>query len=305
MNAAEAEGPLPGLRRLRKILGRTLKRKRVTLEKQRAELAEALRAEWYRQIADSLLANPSPPKGSDNITIFNIHTQNEEPVTLNPALDCRENAALFYKKARKGLRGREISLRKIVETETEVRIAELLLSEADAALVAGSDDGTLIALCGRIASALRLPASDGTSRLHAVQKTGERVHFRRCTIDGWDIFIGRNDSQNDELTTRFARPHDLWLHVAGHAGSHVLVCRPDRTIQVPLHIIKMAASLAVWFSKAKHASFAEVHYAEARFVRKRRRAPPGEVTLERYKSVRVSPRQPEDFFPSRYDKRTE
>jgi predicted ribosome quality control (RQC) complex YloA/Tae2 family protein len=65
-------------------------------------------------------------------------------------------------------------------------------------------------------------------------------------------------------------------------------------------VVRKVAALAVWFSKAKHTSYAEVHYTEARFVRKRRHAPAGQVMIERYKSVRVSPRSPHDLFPSKY-----
>jgi predicted ribosome quality control (RQC) complex YloA/Tae2 family protein len=299
------ETPAAELRRLRKILARAVKRSRATLEKQLAELAETERAGWYRQIADSLLAGPASPRGSSKPWLFNIHTQKEEQVALNPKLDSRENAALFYKKARKGMRGKEINIKKTAETEAEIKTGEQLLAEADATLAAGAlsadDRKAPPGLCEAIAAALKLPASSGKKpQGGAAGADREKIPFRRVTIDGWDIYIGKNDGQNDELTVRFARPHDLWLHAAGHAGSHVVIRRPDRTTPVPPDILKKAASLAAWFSKAKHASYAEVHYVEARFVRKRRHAPPGEVVIERYKSIRVSPCQPEDLFPSKF-----
>jgi predicted ribosome quality control (RQC) complex YloA/Tae2 family protein len=299
-----SETPAAVLRRLRRILARAMKRSRATLEKQRSELAETERAAWYRQIADSLLAGPALPRGSSKVPLLNIHTQKQEQVELNPELDFRENAALFYKKARKGDRGKEINIKKTAETEAVIKTGRRLLAEADAALAADATDAhdrNVSDLCGTIAQALKLPASGGTtpgSGAAGVEK--EKIPFRRVSLDGWDIYVGKNDKQNDELTVRFARPHDLWLHAAGHAGSHVVIRRPDRTTAVPPDIVKKAASLAAWFSKAKHASYAEVHYVEARFVRKRRHAPPGEVVLERYKSIRVSPCQPEDLFPSKF-----
>jgi predicted ribosome quality control (RQC) complex YloA/Tae2 family protein len=297
-----SEMPADGLRRLRKILARAMKRSRGTLEKQRFELAETERAEWYRQIADSLLAGPASPRGPSKITLFNLHAQKEEQVPLNPELDCRGNAALFYKKARKGERGRAINIKKTAETEADIKKDEQLLAEADAALAAGADDEKTHGLCAAIAAALKLPAPGVKTGPGAARgaDAAEKIPYRRLIIDGWDIYIGRNDAQNDELTTRFARPHDLWLHAAGHAGSHVLVRRPHRTVPVPPAIVNKAAALAAWFSKAKHASYAEVHYAEARFVRKRRHAPPGQVILERCRSIRVSPCQPEDLFPSKF-----
>lgn len=286
---------------LRKSLTRALKHLYRKLEKQRRELGETEHAGWYRQIADSLLAGPStaPRRGSSKVPLFNIHTQKEETVALNPKFDFRENAALYYKKARKGERGKEINLQKISATETEINNLDQLLREADAVLASGEEAPDL---CSRIASALKLPQSGGPPGASSGADRTEKIPYRHLIIDEWDIYIGKNDAQNDEMTTRFAKPHDLWLHVAGHAGSHVIIRRPDRTVSVPQDVIRKAASLAVWFSKAKYTSYAEAHYTEARFVRKRRHAPAGEVVAERCKSIRVSPRSPEDLFPSMYDK---
>ena len=89
------ETPAALLRRLRRILARAIKRHGATLEKQRSELAETERAAWYRQIADSLLAGPTLPRGSSKVPLFNMHTQKQELVELNPELDFRENAAAF------------------------------------------------------------------------------------------------------------------------------------------------------------------------------------------------------------------
>ncbi len=128
----------------------------------------------------------------------------------------------------------------------------------------------------------------------------EKVPYRHFQIDEWDIYIGKTDTQNDELSIHFAKPSDIWLHVAGHAGSHVVI-RRQKNEQVPPHdILEKSAAMAVWFSKAKHTSYSEVHYTEARFVRKRRHSPPGEVMIDRYKSIRVSPKSPQDLFPSTF-----
>jgi len=127
------------------------------------------------------------------------------------------------------------------------------------------------------------------------------VPYRHFSFDTWEVFIGKNNSQNDELSTRFARSQDLWLHVAGHPGSHVVIRRPKGAAPVPPDVVEKVASLAVWFSKAKHTSYAGVHVTEARFVHKRRHSPPGEVVAERCREVRVAPRSPQVFFPSLYD----
>lgn len=124
-----------------------------------------------------------------------------------------------------------------------------------------------------------------------------REAFRHYILDGWNVYIGKNDAQNDELTTRFAKPGDIWMHVHGFSGAHVVIQCEDNSPRPPKEVIAKAASLAVWFSKAKHASSARVHCTEARHVHKRRKSPPGEVMVEKYKTLRASPASPQAFFP--------
>jgi predicted ribosome quality control (RQC) complex YloA/Tae2 family protein len=70
----------------------------------------------------------------------------------------------------------------------------------------------------------------------------------------------------------------------------------------PKDILVKVASFTVWFSKAKHTSYADVHFTEARYVHKRRHSPPGEVMLDQYKTLRVSPVSPQDLFGGDFDK---
>ena len=132
-----------------------------------------------------------------------------------------------------------------------------------------------------------------------MEKEDKEPHgtYRHYVLDGWNIYIGKNDAQNDELTTRFANPGDIWMHVHGFAGAHVVIRCEDNSPRPSKEVIAKAASLAVWFSKAKHASYARVHCTEARHVHKRRKSPPGEVTVEKYKTLRASPVSPQFISP--------
>ncbi len=124
----------------------------------------------------------------------------------------------------------------------------------------------------------------------------DEIPFRRFSLDGWNIYLGRNDAQNDELTTQFARPKDIWMHAANHPGSHLILRRDAHSDPPPHTIILKAASIAAWFSKARNAPFAKVHVAEACHVRKMKNAPRGEVTVQKYKTVRVVPACPTGNF---------
>ncbi|CAN5717067.1 hypothetical protein BH23GEM10_BH23GEM10_12120 [soil metagenome] len=113
------------------------------------------------------------------------------------------------------------------------------------------------------------------------------------TIDvaGHEVLVGRSARDNDELSLRVARPRDLWLHAAGHAGSHVVIRQPDDGADVPRAVIERAAALAAYHSKARNArGKVAVHMCRAADVRKPRGAPAGTVELRRYDTVRVYPR---------------
>jgi predicted ribosome quality control (RQC) complex YloA/Tae2 family protein len=126
--------------------------------------------------------------------------------------------------------------------------------------------------------------------------------YRTLTIDGFEVLIGRGDEENDYLTFEVAEPYDLWLHAGGGTpGSHVVIRNPDRLSEIPKHIVERAAGLAAWYSKARAARQVEVHVCRVRDVSKRRDAPAGQVTLARWKKLRVRPTKPDDDAEPRGD----
>ncbi len=117
---------------------------------------------------------------------------------------------------------------------------------------------------------------------------GYRVH----ELDGFEILVGRSARDNDHLSLRVARPRDLWLHAHGFAGSHVVIRHPEGTGEVPRHVIERAAELAAWHSKARGArGKIAVHLCRAAEVSKPRGAPPGQVRLGRFDTVKVYPKE--------------
>jgi predicted ribosome quality control (RQC) complex YloA/Tae2 family protein len=291
------------LHRYRTLCAKALEHARLKLGKQELELTEANKCSWYREIGDSLIAHPDAyPKGSTQCIVENIHSRLPEPVTLNPKFSAFENAQLFYKKARKGQRGLEIVSRKVDESKAAIQRFEDLRAEIEGMIGPANTpeeiEKGLEKLTLTLDGLALLPKE--IRRLPGGQMP-EAVPYRHYTLEGWDIFIGKTDVQNDELTTRFAKPSDIWMHVASHSGSHVVVRRPKNAQWPPKNIIIVAASFAVWFSKAKHTSSCEVHYTEARYVHKRRKSPAGQVVMQQFKSIRVAPKSPQEYFPGVYD----
>ena len=110
--------------------------------------------------------------------------------------------------------------------------------------------------------------------------------------EGWTILAGRTDADNDRLSLRMARPNDWWFHVRGMPGSHVILQVPSGP-EPSNAILRQAAAVAAYHSKARAGGTVAVSATRARFVRKPRGAKPGTVQIRRETVFKVRPSLPE------------
>lgn len=110
--------------------------------------------------------------------------------------------------------------------------------------------------------------------------------------DGWTVLVGKSAADNDVLSVKLAAPQDFWFHVAGQAGSHVVVLNPEKADRLPRETERFAAALAAGYSSARRGGRVAVHAARGEDVRKPRGLAPGEVTLRRFKTVQAEPVRP-------------
>ena len=103
--------------------------------------------------------------------------------------------------------------------------------------------------------------------------------------------VGRGARDNDHLTFRVARPHDLWLHSADYPGSHVVIRNPVRGRDIPHRTIIEAAQLAAHFSHARANAKVDVHYTQRKFLSKPKGAAPGLVRMSSFRNIAVEPRE--------------
>lgn len=267
------------------------------LEKQQVELEDASDWEHLKQLGDSILAvQHEIKKGMKEHIIFNQYTQKEEIIKLNPKCNATKNADLYFKKASKGKRGHEICEEKVKETINEIRAVESKIEGIREILSFEENSEEYIKAVSNLDDLANFVENSQQGSKKEKDKT-PKIPYRHYHIDGYDIYLGKTATQNDELSTKFCKPWDKWLHVAGHAGSHCVI-RMQKNAQQnpPKHVVEAAAAFSVYFSNAKNTSYADVHYTEGRYVRKRRKAPAGEVIAERCKNVRVAPINPHDYF---------
>ena len=117
---------------------------------------------------------------------------------------------------------------------------------------------------------------------------------------GWEVLAGKTDADNDRLSLKIAGPNDLWFHVHGLPGSHVILQGPEGE-RADSATIKAAAAIAAWHSKARNAGTVPVSCTEAKNVSKPfmvnrhgepRKAKPGTVHIKREKTIKVRPALP-------------
>ena len=117
--------------------------------------------------------------------------------------------------------------------------------------------------------------------------------FRYELPGGWEVWAGRTDADNDRLSLKLAGPDDLWFHVRGMPGSHVILrARPDQ--RPDRETVNRAAAIAAYHSKARDGGTVAVTCTEARHVSKPRGAKPGTVAIRKERIIRVHPALPPD-----------
>jgi predicted ribosome quality control (RQC) complex YloA/Tae2 family protein len=112
--------------------------------------------------------------------------------------------------------------------------------------------------------------------------------FRYTLPGGWSVLAGRTESANDQLSLKIARPDDMWFHVRGMPGSHVVLQVPSGE-EPDRETLRRAAAIAAYHSKAREAGIVPVSCTRARYVRKPRGAKPGTVEIRKETVIKVRP----------------
>jgi len=115
--------------------------------------------------------------------------------------------------------------------------------------------------------------------------------------DGWVVLAGRTDTDNDQLSLKLARPNDWWFHVRGQPGSHVIL-RSRPATEPSRAVLRQAAAIAAYHSKARTGGRVAVSATLARFVTKARGAKPGSVNIRRETVLMVHPWIPSPMLPA-------
>jgi len=260
--------------RVEKPLRTKLERTQRTVKKVELEAARGEAAEAHRVAGELLkISLHQVKRGAKEVALTDYSSGEPRAVTiaLKPELSPADNLAWHFRQYRRLQQGSQRAAERLAQLRRE---ADALQHELQS-LAALDDD----ALRER---ALNLPVKLSPSRKG---EPAERKPFREFhAVGGARIYVGKGAADNDVLTFKQARPHDLWLHARGRKGAHVVVPLEKRE-QVKPEVLLDACALAVHFSDAKSEPRAEVSYLPAKYLRKPRDAAPGQVIYSQEKTL--------------------
>lgn len=255
----------------------------------RADIDDASNADLYEKMGNVLMCHIAQiPPNVDTITLPDVFDPASEDmvVSLNPRRTASENASAYLKRAQKARKGAPILAKRLEVAQRERDEIQQYIDRLNTVRSEAEFDE----IRQELEDARLIKAPKKRPQARSKRPSGD-IHPRRYrTRDGWRVLVGRNNAENDRLTKSSGRD-DLFLHVHGCPGSHVILKRDGRADHPSRKTLEEAASLAAYWSKARGAKSVPVNYTEVRYVRKPRGAPPGLVTIRNEKTVMVSPRE--------------
>lgn len=266
---------------IKKLVQAKLEKSLNKLSKQKQELLNSEKREIYKIYADLISANLYRiEKGLEEVELENFYDENLEKIKipLDKKLTPAENAQRYYKKYSKLKNAYNLLLNQIPETEKEIEYLENVLNSLD--------NCTEIIEIEEIKEELiKEGYIKGKIAPNKASMKSKPYHF--ISSDGFHIYVGKNNKQNDMLTLKTAKKNDLWFHVQNMPGSHVIVRAENK--QVPERTLLEAALLAAYYSKGKNSNNVPVDYTERKNVKKPKDAKAGMVIYENYKTIFVTP----------------
>ncbi|MGC6488956.1 MAG: NFACT RNA binding domain-containing protein, partial [Planctomycetota bacterium] len=248
----------------------------------RRQLEDVGRADELRGRADLMLTYAHQvERGASSMTAPTGDGEEEVVIPLDPRASVHEQAEKLYDKARRLEQGRGVAEERLASAEQSLRRIDAVLSD-----LTGPDAPPLDAARAAMVELGLLPPPTERPAKAGSKRKEPATPFRRFTsAEGYPVYVGRNNNQNDELTMRFANGNDLWLHVGGgRPGSHVVVRLPKNKT-ASLETLLDAATLAVHFSKARGEPRVDVVYTLRKHVRKPKGLPAGAVVPSQTRSV--------------------
>lgn len=267
-----------------KLVNNNIERCAKKLAMHRKNLEKSKDREKYKICGDLLTANMYRVEyGMSEVEVENFYDDNKPIVIkLESDISPAQNAQKYYKKYNKAKVTEEHALEQIADAEEELAYLETVLDS----IVKAESPSDLSEIKDELSEQGYISRSQNAKKKKKPQKSAP---MKFVSSDGYEILVGRNNKQNDELTIRMSYSTDIWLHTKEIPGSHTLI-RTNGTGEAPDSTILEAAQLAAYYSKAKNSAQVPVDYTQVKNVKKPNGAKPGFVIYERNQTVYVTPK---------------
>ncbi len=253
---------------LRHIVQTALERNIKKYDLQLRQIQDTQKRETYRiygELLNTYGYNAAP--GARSLTALNYYTNENVTIPLDPTISATENAKKYFEKYNKLKRTYEALSQLTEEVKSEIDHLESVLASLDIAL----HEEDLAQIKEELVQSGYIRKKSGEKK----QKITSRP-FHYISSDGFHIYVGKNNYQNDELTFQFATGNDWWFHAKKIAGSHVIV-KTGNAAEIPDRTFEEAARLAAYYSKGRDQEKVEVDYIQKKHVKKPGGAKPGFV----------------------------
>ncbi|MCI9421588.1 DUF814 domain-containing protein [Lachnospiraceae bacterium WCA-9-b2] len=252
---------------LRHVVQISLERNRKKYDLQTRQLKDTENRDKYKVYGELInIYGYSLPAGSKELTALNYYTDQEITIPLDPTMTPQENSQKYFARYNKQKRTFEALTELIKETADDIQYLESISNALDIAM----SEADLAQIKEELMQSGYIKRKFTKKK---VKLTSKPMHY--ISGDGYHMYVGKNNLQNDELTFSFASGNDWWFHAKGAPGSHVIVKTngdelPDRTFED-------AGRLAAYYSKNRGSDKVEIDYVEKKHVKKPNGAKPGFV----------------------------
>lgn len=269
---------------LRRIVSTSLERTRKKYDLQLKQLKNTEKRDKYKIYGELLTTyGYQAEAGAKSITCDNYYTNDTITIPLDDTLSPMENAKKYFERYGKLKRTFEALTVQIQETKEELEHLESISSSLDIAL----EEDDLIEVKKEL-------IQYGYIKKHGPVNKKEKKHkntskpFHYISSDGFHMYVGKNNYQNEELTFKFANGNDWWFHAKGMAGSHVIV-KTEGVKELPDRTFEEAGMLAGYYSKGRDMDKVEIDYIERKHVKKPNNSKPGFVIYHTNYSLTIKP----------------
>lgn len=269
---------------LRKILTNSLERSYKKRDLQQKQMKDTEKREKFRIYGELLNTyGYGIQEGEKSFRCLNYYDNTEITIPLDPTLSAQENAVRYFDKYNKQKRTFEATSRQLEQTEAEIEHLESISTFLD--IARKEEDLAQIKEELTEYGYIKRHFSGGKKQKKAVSRP-----FHYLSSDGFHIYVGKNNYQNEELTFKLASGNDWWFHAKGIPGSHVIVKTEGK--ELPDRVFEEAGALAAYYSRGRGQDKVEIDYIQKKNLKKVPGAAPGFVVYHTNYSLVAAPEIP-------------